>query len=248
MIATLITAMDAVAAQRLPAAARHGLAELRQGDGYTIVVVFDGTSFQPIQLDSKGNWAYWRINDRLKERKDARFDACNGMLTMDVPLRLVTLTDRELCPRLPDIARAAASDLRRMEPSLRTALQAAMVEVSINDIETNSDRVFAAEIGGKNLIPDSKALVSIDLVVTITGREECFDVCGTPASLLCVLVQGATDAALTSCIGEERLAEICGGGEACPMTVRIYLNGVLEETILNVDPCVNNTVNINGNV
>jgi hypothetical protein len=48
---------------------------------------------------------------------------------------------------------------------------------------------------------------------------------------------GLTEAQLEDCLG-------CDGGEACPMTVRIYVNGVLDQTILNVDPCEDQTYNI----
>lgn len=42
--------------------------------------------------------------------------------------------------------------------------------------------------------------------------------------------------------GTEYTGQLPGG--ACPMTVTVTVDGVLEETLLNVDPCVANTVNI----
>jgi hypothetical protein len=37
------------------------------------------------------------------------------------------------------------------------------------------------------------------------------------------------------------------GGDSCPFDIELYVDAVLVDTILNVDPCVNNTLNINWN-
>lgn len=42
--------------------------------------------------------------------------------------------------------------------------------------------------------------------------------------------------------GTEYTGQLPGG--SCPMTVRVTVDGNLEQTIAGVDPCVNNTVNI----
>jgi len=114
MISELIALLDTAAKERLPAPARYGLCELQSTEGGTIPVEFaGGGSFNNVATDVTGGFSYWRLSGSISETRDDRFRSCNDVLTMTIPLRLVTVLDRELCGNVEDASRAAATAMRR---------------------------------------------------------------------------------------------------------------------------------------
>ena len=216
MIGAIIQVLDAVAAGRLSAPARNGLCELIPVESGTAPAKYvGGDSWQIISVDSGGDWSYWRLTDRIREARDERMASCDTIITATHSLRLVTLISREVCDSAIDTARAAASDMRKASRTVRDATGAMTAEIAVSGIDADSARVYAAEFKGVGgAIPAGKMLVAIDMVVAITGREECFGDCGNPIDPTCAVIATASDANVAECLGG-RLDEICDNAP-CP--------------------------------
>ncbi len=215
MISTIIEVLDIAASNRLKATARYGLAELQpNGSGGTTPAIYTSSgSWKPITVDDGGDWSYWREIDKVKE-DDAPFEACSNLTTRSYTLRLVTLLGRELCGTSSDAGTAAATEMRLSYGTIRTAIKASIVKIKVLGIDTDTAHVFASEFKG---IPEgvntNKALIAIDLLVSITGKDSCFDVCD-PIDLTCAIIDKASNDKVEECLGSERIAEICDSD--CP--------------------------------
>ena len=238
--------MDAIAGNRLAAATRHGLCELVAVDGGTAPAKYGGgDSWNVVSIDTGGDWSYWRLTERIGESRDDRFQACH-IITATFSLRLVTLVSRAVCDPAPDVARAAASDMRQASATVRSATNSSLVEIEVRGIDTDTARVYGVEFRGAGFgtVPPGKMLIAIDVVVRVTGTEDCFGVCGDALDLTCALIQKASNAKVEECLGAERINEICESGGDCPYDGIIQINGVQVGTFGPFDPCVDNTLNI----
>lgn len=244
MISTIIDALDLAASGKLPTAIRHGLAELQPEIG---PAVFNGTDWTPIGNDN-GTFSYWRLTGPVRERVGESALTCANVFTVTYPMRLVSVVDRTICTDVVSHARAAATAVRGVERELRTVLGANLVEVGSANVLTSG--VYRAEFGADDVLPTGKSIVAIDITVSVTGNATCFDPCDDTKSLLCSLIEAATWAKIKACMTEVQIddaeADLCdGGGDACPFDIVVTVNGVEQPPVENVDPCVDNTLNIN---
>ena len=217
MIAAIIEVLDLIAAGRLSAPARHGLCELKPVDGGTAPAKYvGGDTWEIISVDTGGDWSYWRLTDRIKEDRFEQAASCDSMLTATHALRLVTLVSREVCSSPIDVARSAASDMRKATNAVRVATKAAIVAITGTGIDANTARVYQQEFGGAGFgtVPPGKMLIAIDISVAITGRPECFGDCDDPVDVTCAIIAAASNAKVEECLGPERLAELCDS--PCP--------------------------------
>lgn len=222
MLQTIIQALDAAIAARLPAAVRHGLCELHRVDGGTMPVMHSGSgSFEPVATDASGSFSYWRIAGRLREDAAEIAGSCSDGFTAEIPLRFVALLDREACGAVEDAARAAASDARALLPALRQALNAAMITARSASIDAVTESVYRSEFSGAGFgMPGAdKAMVAIDIALQVTGRASCFDPCDDAGDFLCRVIQSQQWQRIRGCLtqGQEAaaIADLCGEGP-CP--------------------------------
>lgn len=217
MIAAIIEVLDLIAAGRLSAQARYGLCELKPVDGGTAPAKYvGGDTWEIISVDTGGDWSYWRLTDRIREERFEQAASCDSMLTATHALRLVTLVSREVCSSPIDVARSAASEMRRSANSVRVATKADMVRITSTGIDADTDRVYAQEFRGAGFgtVPPGKMLIAIDISVAVTGNPDCFGDCGEPVDVTCSLITAASNAKIEECLGPERLAELCDS--PCP--------------------------------
>lgn len=252
MLATIIEALDAAMAARLPAVQRNGLCELHRVEGGTMPVKHTGQgSFEPVATDVAGSFSYWRLSGRLREDAAEIAGSCSDGFTAEIPLRFVALLDREQCGAVEDAARAAASDARASLPVLRQTLKAALVMARSTAIDAVTDSVYRAEFSGAGFgMPGAdKALVAIDITLQVTGRASCFDPCDDSGDFLCRVIQAQQWVRIRACLtdGQEAAAieDLCDGGTSCLFDIVVNVDSVQVDTFEDVDPCEDNTLNIN---
>lgn len=240
MLQAIIDGLDAAIAAKLSATVRHGLCELHKVQGGTMPVKHDGGgSFTPIASDTSGSFSYWRINGKLKEDATQLVGSCGDGFAAELPLRIVTLLDRATCPMVEDSARAAATDARIAISAIRSAIKAINVTLKATSIDAITESVYRAECGGAGFgMPGAdKAMVAIDLTVTVTARASCFDPCDSPGDFTCRLIQSQQWARIRACLTESQeaaaVADLC---DSCPCEpLALSINSTPFDSI--EDPC-----------
>jgi hypothetical protein len=247
MIQTILQALDQAAAEHLPVGARYLLVEQQRTGTGVAPHRYDGNGrWTPIANDNAGTFSYWRLTSPIKEQEvDAA--GCYDVFEAVYSLRLVAMVDRSLCPDLIDVARGAATAVRGTDDGIRASLKLRTVDFGVSSVEVNSQRVYTQEFGGTLDVNPDKALVSIDIAVTITGKSNCFAPCEATADYLCGLIEAQTWQRIKGCMTEAQIAaaiaDLCVGS-SCDFDITVNVNGVFVETIPGVDPCVDNTLNI----
>lgn len=246
MIDALINILDSASAV-VPVAKRSGLAELRPnptGGTYPVKHVGAG-EYQPVADDMGGTWSYWRLlNDGITSEAADVMEGCSG-LRYTMRLRLVMYVARDgPCEDITKAMTTITNSVRANTRVMRTALRA--VNVSVQSATLVTGGVYDSEFGktGAN-IPTGKQLIAIDFALIVLGTEACILTCGDVVDLTCAIIDKASNAKVEECLGAERIAEICGGTDSCPMTVVIRVDGDVVDTLNDIDPCEDQTYNIN---
>ena len=244
MIQSIIEALDLSASQVLPVATRHGLAE-RQGNAPHVYT--EGGNWTPIATDAGGTFSYWRLVSPVTETS-VDGTSCNNDFKATYQLRLVCFLDREVCPTVIDAARSAMSAMRNTDDDIRSALKLRRLDIDTARLDVDSARVYGSEFGGSGDVPPNRQLVAIDVTVVAIGKAECFVPCGEVKSLLCATISAASWARIKACMSDGQIEaatdDLCDGGVACPFDITVSVNGVEQTPIEDVDPCVDNTLNI----
>lgn len=219
MIAQIIEVLN-IAAETLPVDTRYGWAQII--DGRPRVHVGAGQWVEVAQ-DTNGTWSYVRANGQARVEPIDIGEPCSGV-KVRLPLRLVALMDRSACDELPGLLVQTAASIRKARKQFITVSQA--VNVTFNSILWQVDGFESQEFQPVPNIPTDKALVAIDILMEIDGREDCFDGCGTLTDVVCAIIQRANNAKIAECLGPDRLAELCDVPPCDPTTV----NGVESDT------------------
>lgn len=251
MIQTIIEAFDLAGGDAIGVVTRHGLAELRPVGSGTAPYVYAGDGqWTQIATDANGSWSYWRIAAPIIETS-VPGSTCTNDFRATYQLRLVTVVERSVCPAVEDAARAALSAIRGTAAELARGLKLKRLNADTGRVDLESRKVYQQEFGQVGDVPPNRSIIAIEITVVALGRPECFTPCGATGSLLCQLVEVQTWAKIKACMSMVQLdaaeADLCTGGDSCPFDIELYVDAVLVDTILNVDPCVNNTLNINWN-
>lgn len=254
MITQAIEVLDA-AASGLPVAKRNGLAEqVQRGDSIIPAVYVGGGDLVNVATDLSGTWSYWRQTSKVTTTPQAAFTA-DRVERHTVTLRLVALLDRanEVCGNIPGVLQSVSSSLAGSYKALQTALSAYRVQVRATDLNSNSDEVYREELAraGVGRVPTNRALIAIDVRLEVDAKVGCLPGCGeiipvTPGTP-CEIIAARTWPQVKGCMTEGQIdaaiADLCDGG-SCPVDVEIRFNGVLVQTLNDLDPCEAQTINI----
>ena len=171
---------------------------------------------------------------------------CDSGFEVTVPLRFVAMVDRSTCPVVSD-AFSASWAARDAVDAIRVTINAISISLSQTSIDTDTRRVYQQEYG-RPLDNADKAFLAIDFSVVVVGNAACFDPCGDTGDFLCRMIQSRQWATIQACLTQAQedaaIAALCEGG-SCLFDVLTVVNGVAEPLIEDVDPCVDNTININ---
>jgi hypothetical protein len=237
MIQQILQAIDAAAAQHLPVAVRHLLAEQQPtGSGIAPHIYVGNGNWNQIANDNAGTFSYWRLLSPIREQEvDA--PGCFDAFQATYNLRLVSLIDRDICGDVLDATRAAATAIRNTDDDLRAALKLMLVDFATGSVEVQSARVYQQEFGGTLDVNPNKALVAIDVSVSVTGKSACFEPCLPATDFFCALIEAKTWAKIKACMTEgqvaDAIADLCDDAPCDPLSV--VVNG--QEYGSVEDPC-----------
>ena len=237
MIQQILQAIDAAAAQHLPVAVRHLLAEQQPtGSGIAPHIYVGNGNWNQIANDNAGTFSYWRLLSPIREQEvDA--PGCFDAFQATYNLRLVAMIDRDICGDVLDATRAAATAIRNTDDDLRAALKLMLVDFATGSVEVQSARVYQQEFGGTLDVNPNKALVAIDVSVSVTGKSACFEPCLPATDFFCALIEAKTWAKIKACMTEgqvaDAIADLCDDAPCDPLSV--VVNGETYSTI--ADPC-----------
>jgi len=225
MIQQILQAIDAAAAQHLPVAVRHLLAEQQPtGNGIAPHIYVGNGHWNQIANDNAGTFSYWRLLSPIREQEvDA--PGCFDAFQATYNLRLVAMIDRDICGDVLDATRAAATAIRNTDDDLRAALKLMLVDFATGSVEVQSARVYQQEFGGTLDVNPNKALVAIDVSVSVTGKSACFEPCIPAADFFCALIEAKTWAKIKACMTEgqvaDAIADLCDDAPCDPLSIAI---------------------------
>ena len=225
MIQQILQAIDAAAAQHLPVAVRHLLAEQQPtGSGIAPHIYVGNGNWNQIANDNAGTFSYWRLLSPIREQEvDA--PGCFDAFQATYNLRLVSLIDRDICGDVLDATRAAATAIRNTDDDLRAALKLMLVDFATGSVEVQSARVYQQEFGGTLDVNPNKALVAIDVSVSVTGKSACFEPCLPATDFFCALIEAKTWAKIKACMTEgqvaDAIADLCDDAPCDPLSIAI---------------------------
>jgi len=220
MIAELISILN-TAAETLPVDTRHGWAQLVEGRPRVHV---GSGQWVDVANDLNGSWSYVRVNGQARVEPVDIGEPCSGV-KVRIPFRLVALVDRSACDELPGLLVQTAGSIRQAKKQFITASRA--VRVGFPSISWQVGGFESQEFQPVPNIPTDRALVAIDVLMEVDGREDCFDGCGALTDVVCAIIARASNDKVVDCLGPERVAEICEGGGPCPPTT---VNGEESDT------------------
>jgi hypothetical protein len=216
----------------------------------------------PIAEDTAGAWSYMRLNGQVNVT-GAQVDgiAC-GAIAAQIPIRYAAMLPREDCDSLVGVLIGTVAAIRATDKRIRTEIGA--IKADFTSVRFGIDEAFAQEFGGKAKKPLDKVFVTLDILLTVSGTEACLRTecgpiviapCGdtTPTTVngvqsntptIVVRQGGEPVGTLDPITGIVTIPECPPSGD-CPMTVNITVDGVSQDPVENVDPCVDNTFNIN---
>lgn len=150
---------------------KHGWAQLIGGNPHAYA---GSGQWRPIAQDTEGGWSYIRLNGQVSVTSADIGQPCSGV-GVNIPVRYVAMMNREECGELPGLLVGIAGVIRGTSKQVRTAIRAASVDFG-------SIRFGIDEVGGQEFKPaikdlTARTLVNIDIVVTITGSEDCLKHC-----------------------------------------------------------------------
>lgn len=271
MIARILDSIEAVVSGRFPAHTRFGLAAQWPTDGgIRPFELVGGGQGRPILEDSNGNLSYWRITGKIEQR---RTDQCDEV-TWILPLRLAYLIDAtsDTCDDVPAAMLDIMLQVGTMERAVQTAIQGASATFLSIGAEVGTIRAAAAESPGL-IPPPQKAFCYLDMTLSVQGTEECLQICDTepydpcancgdgPCEDATVEINGVEVATVASggtseievlqggspvgsLVGDQWIIPECPGG-GCLFDLIVNVDGVQVETQNDVDPCVDNVLNVN---
>lgn len=225
MIQQILQAIDAAAAQHLPVAVRHLLAEQQPtGNGIAPHIYVGNGNWNQIANDNAGTFSYWRLLSPIREQEvDA--PGCFDAFQATYNLRLVAMIDRDICGDVLDATRAAATAIRNTDDDLRAALKLMLVDFATGSVEVQSARVYQQEFGGTLDVNPNKALVAIDVSVSVTGKSACFEPCLPATDFFCALIEAKTWAKIKACMTEgqvaDAIADLCDDAPCDPLSIAI---------------------------
>lgn len=202
MIGKIIDALSAVSPE---VGRRFGLCEKR---GDTVFQYVGGGNGEQINVDQNGTWSYFRITGRITRKRDNTYRACDGWLYA-LPIRyvLVTRRDGSQCSGDQGILSASASFISARR-AIERSLSALNVIIQRSDVETDSARAFANEVG-QGAAPLEIVFQYADLSIEILLDHECVDFCGPSGSILCELIRGATIPQIQACLTDQQITALC---------------------------------------
>jgi hypothetical protein len=216
MITELLTITDAAYGGSLPVTTRHLFAQIING----VPAVHNGSGqFTPVANDLNGSWSYQRFRGNIEVTpSQLSGDPCAGV-RMLIPLRIVALLPRDTC--IAD-AQVVAASLRGASKAVKIATGAQ--SVSVDRVTWNVAENASAEFNPAPQIPTTKALLIIDLTVTVEASQACISEC-EPTDVVCAIIAKASNAKVVECLGTERVNQICNTD--CPATT---VNGEESDT------------------
>ena len=251
MISQLIAVLDPVTGITVGNA--YGLAEM-QADGQKLfpAVYAGGDDFTKPTTDAGGTWSYWRVISQDQQAFDT-LSTCMG-IKATYRLRWVAMLDREgPCADISSALLGASSSLRQASGAIKTALAVGNARIMRVVPNQQSTEVYQTELGraGMGPVPTARMMASIDVDVELFGDEDCFTGCATLTSVTpgtkCEIIQGMNVPDIWECMTDEQQDEMCEdncGGGGCLVDVEVYFNGVLIDTLNDLDPCEAQTINI----
>lgn len=216
----------------------------------------------PIAEDSSGAWSYVRLNGQVTVTSVELMGVPCGGVSVQVPIRYAAMLQREDCDSLTSVLVGTVSAVRATQKAIGTELGASGAD--FGSVRFGIDEAFAQEFGTKAKKPLDKVFVTLDILLTVSGTEACLRTecgpiviapCGdtTPTTVngvqsntptIVVRQGGEPVGTLDPITGIVTIPECPPSGD-CPMTVNITVDGVSQDPVENVDPCVDNTFNIN---
>lgn len=225
MIDRIIDILDARLAAAIPVDTRWGLCERVKTDkGERPVKYVGGGQARHVVEDSNGNASYWRVTGPIQQQRADIGEACSG-IRWDIPMRLVFLLDRstEVCDGISNAVGDVMIALKGSERQIETAVSAVSASLTAARAESDSMRAAQSELPGF-VVPLQRAVVTVDVTVSVEGAESCFESCNVTAYNPC--------------------ADCGDPGEGCTeMDITVNVNGSFVETV-EIDPCLANTLNI----
>lgn len=199
-----------------PVVKRYGIAV-----GTPPMVHVGGADHVPVLNDKSGSMSWWKVGSVMSM-------ATGSIVRYNVTLRY------EMCVEVScgvhGVLSGLASGLRNSAKDVRVAL--GLMSLDIGTVNEYAQVQYDG-------VPLHRVVIALEFTVSILYNAGCLPACGDTQSLLCNLIDKATNAQVVACLGD-RVDEICEGGEACPVTITVND----EEYMEDVDPCEMPTVNI----
>lgn len=216
----------------------------------------------PIAEDADGAWSYMRLNGQVIVSSVEMLGVPCGGVSAQIPVRYAAMLNREECDSLVGVLVGTVSAVRATHRRIATEVGAHKVDFT--SVRFGIDEAFSQEFGTKAKKPLDKVFVTMDILLSISGTEGCLRTdCGPIIITPCgdttpTTVNGVQSDTPTIIVrrGSEPVGTLdpetgivtipeCPPSGECPMTVNITVDGVAQGPVEDVDPCVENTFNIN---
>lgn len=180
-----------------------GLAELVEKDGVQFPIIYEsGNEFSAVSAyDQNKGLSYWRITDpqTITDADSSRqMRACDKLKLVTYNMKLVagiprdiSECDDEFCKQ--DIADRFVRFLADSESTIKNSVNAARVNVTVSNIDTNTSNIENDEYRGQDqTLPSSFIFIQMSVEVEIQIRKSCLeDQCNDPIVLPLPCPEGA---------------------------------------------------------